>query len=229
MSLIIKKENNYELLKIVALLIMVFDHVGYILFPEQEWMRWVGRIGFPLFVFQYVVSFDKTSNRLKGLKNVWLFVVISQIPYMVFINIHNYSDTLFIRWSIFLPLALGFTLLYIIHATTWSRLNKGLIATLITASCFVIPMDYGWLVPISILVLYQLRKHFYLQLLVFGLANAIFTFESGVMTYQLLSFFGFAIAPLLYKVKLSFIFNKYVHYWFYPVHLVGICIIYYLI
>ena len=43
--------NTYDLLKCVAVLTMVVDHIGLYLFPEALWWRVVGRTAFPLFLF----------------------------------------------------------------------------------------------------------------------------------------------------------------------------------
>ena len=38
-----------NLLKLIAIITMVIDHVGYNLFPSSVVMRCIGRIAFPLF------------------------------------------------------------------------------------------------------------------------------------------------------------------------------------
>jgi hypothetical protein len=43
--------NTYDLLKSVAVLTMVLDHIGVYLLPEILWLRVVGRAAFPLFLF----------------------------------------------------------------------------------------------------------------------------------------------------------------------------------
>lgn len=43
--------NLYDYLKVLALFTMIIDHLGYYLFPEYLWLRLVGRIAFPIFLF----------------------------------------------------------------------------------------------------------------------------------------------------------------------------------
>lgn len=43
--------TSYDLLKAVAVVIMVIDHLGYYFFPENLWWRAVGRTGFPVWFF----------------------------------------------------------------------------------------------------------------------------------------------------------------------------------
>jgi hypothetical protein len=43
--------TSYDLLKAAAVIIMVIDHMGFYFFPDDEWWRAVGRIGFPVWFF----------------------------------------------------------------------------------------------------------------------------------------------------------------------------------
>lgn len=43
--------TSYDLIKAAAVIIMIADHVGYYFFPENEWWRAFGRIGFPVWFF----------------------------------------------------------------------------------------------------------------------------------------------------------------------------------
>ncbi len=43
--------TSYDLLKSLALFLMVIDHVGYFFFPENEWFRVIGRASMPIWFF----------------------------------------------------------------------------------------------------------------------------------------------------------------------------------
>ncbi|MCM2344367.1 MAG: conjugal transfer protein TraX [Alphaproteobacteria bacterium] len=43
--------TSYDLLKALAVIIMLSDHVGYYLFLDEPWFRAIGRIGFPVWFF----------------------------------------------------------------------------------------------------------------------------------------------------------------------------------
>lgn len=45
------RPNLYDYLKVVAILTMIVDHLGYYLFPEVLEFRLIGRVAFPLFLF----------------------------------------------------------------------------------------------------------------------------------------------------------------------------------
>lgn len=45
------RPNLYDYLKVVAILTMIVDHLGYYLFPEVLELRLIGRVAFPIFLF----------------------------------------------------------------------------------------------------------------------------------------------------------------------------------
>ena len=62
-----KLTNNAVTIKIFAMITMMIDHIGYILYgviPESAYMilRAVGRISFPLFAFCIAEGFYLTKN-----------------------------------------------------------------------------------------------------------------------------------------------------------------------
>ena len=72
---------NGTVLKLLAMLSMVFDHVGDNFFPDQKWMRILGRIAMPLFAFATVEAYLHTRNRKKYLLRLLLMGLISEIPF----------------------------------------------------------------------------------------------------------------------------------------------------
>ena len=53
---------NSFALKMIAIITMVIDHVGAVLFPMNMIFRYIGRISFPLFVFLLVEGSIHTSK-----------------------------------------------------------------------------------------------------------------------------------------------------------------------
>ncbi|PZP57226.1 MAG: hypothetical protein DI586_01140 [Micavibrio aeruginosavorus] len=43
--------TSYDLIKAFAVIIMIVDHTGYYFFPDEQWWRAIGRIGFPVWFF----------------------------------------------------------------------------------------------------------------------------------------------------------------------------------
>ncbi len=43
--------TSYDFLKATALLLMIIDHVGYFFYPDELWMRMIGRLSAPIWLF----------------------------------------------------------------------------------------------------------------------------------------------------------------------------------
>lgn len=86
-----QKTHRNDLLKLVALITMLIDHIGYLYFPEEMLYRTIGRIAFPIFAYQIALGFKKTSSRSGYAKRLLIFALISQIPYLWF-NPELYFD-----------------------------------------------------------------------------------------------------------------------------------------
>ena len=52
--------TSYDLLKTVALLLMVVDHAGYYLLPDMAELRWVGRMAAPIWLF--LIGFARSRS-----------------------------------------------------------------------------------------------------------------------------------------------------------------------
>lgn len=68
-------------LKLIAMLSMILDHVGDNFFPDQLWMRALGRIAMPIFAFCVAEGFSHTRDRGRYLLRMGLFALISEVPF----------------------------------------------------------------------------------------------------------------------------------------------------
>jgi hypothetical protein len=65
--------TSYDILKSVAVLTMIADHIGYYVFPDQEWWRVIGRIGSPTWFF--LVGYAR-SREISPALMVWASVLL---------------------------------------------------------------------------------------------------------------------------------------------------------
>ena len=72
---------NASHLKLIAMVCMLLDHTWGILVSGQIWMTCVGRIAFPIFAFQIAEGYAHTKNFKKYLLRLFLFGLLSEIPY----------------------------------------------------------------------------------------------------------------------------------------------------
>ena len=68
-------------LKILALISMLIDHTGAALFPELEWMRWVGRMAFPIYCFLLTEGALHTKDIRRYLLRLLIFAAVSEVPF----------------------------------------------------------------------------------------------------------------------------------------------------
>ncbi len=68
-------------IKWIALLTMLIDHFGVVVWPQIEIFRIIGRISFPLYIFLLVEGFYHTKSRKRYFFRLLLLAVISEIPF----------------------------------------------------------------------------------------------------------------------------------------------------
>lgn len=75
-----RKGINALTLKLLAMALMLLDHMWATVW-SVPWFTMVGRLAFPIFAFQIVEGFYKTSDRKRYMKRVALFALISEVPF----------------------------------------------------------------------------------------------------------------------------------------------------
>ncbi len=68
-------------LKLIAMISMVFDHIGDLFYPGVMWPRMIGRIAMPIFAFFIAEGFAHTRDRKQYLLRIALFALVSEIPF----------------------------------------------------------------------------------------------------------------------------------------------------
>ena len=139
-----------SLLKLLALIFMLIDHIGARVLTSVPELRIIGRMAFPLYAWCLVVGSVKTSDPARYILRMLMLAVISQPLYMMGLQ-HSYQE-----------LNILFTLT-IALAAIWGIRQKFCFSHIwAPILCYVllgfIQVDYGWKGLTFILVLYLARE-----------------------------------------------------------------------
>lgn len=221
-------------LKIIAIVTMLIDHTGATVLrailrhpavtgdpaASQLWhhiyniSRDIGRIAFPIFCFLIVEGFIHTRNAAKYAGRLFLFALISEIPFDIALKGSWYYPE---KQNVYFTLLIGLLVLMGIAWITGCGTRNFLLAVLPIAAgmwlAWFIDTDYNYKGVFLIAVLYILRSSRLYQCI--GGAAAI--------SWEL-------PAPLAFIPV--YLYNgtrgrqmKYFFYWFYPVHLMILYVI----
>ena len=166
-------EPRGEKMKSIAFFAMLIDHIaevfgweGWGLLPfDSSFLRYIGRISFPIFAFGLVVGWKFTRNKERYFSRVALFAFISQIPFSMALYIANMSPVtseeaayVFRISGVFFPIAVFSVVSYWYFALN-RRIQVSLIGVCLAAAlpAFLLKVGYVWLlIPTNLNVLYTL-------------------------------------------------------------------------
>lgn len=219
---------NGAKLKYIAFLSMLIDHVNNgvitpfldgkgVLLHISNIFSILGRIAFPIFIFFIVEGFFKTRNRKKYLFNLVLFGIISEVPFDLFTSKVFYNP----NWNnMMFTLALCLVTIWIIDEVKDRINNKYLwygISIVIVMAFGLLAMQLSLDYDYHAIILAYVFYIFYDR----PILGATIGYVSIIK--ELYSFLGFAMT-ITYNGKRGKQ-NKWINYFFYPVHLLILGII----
>lgn len=202
-----KENTKTDFLKVIAIITMLIDHIGYLFFPQHIIFRIIGRLAFPIFAYQLAMGYTYTKDMKKYAIRLLLFGVVSQAPYILAFNG---------GLNILFTLLLSLGILYALDKKKYS------ILVLLSILPLLLPFEYGYYGVFSIISFYIFRNKRENNILFQVLINTIyFLYYFG--SIQILSLFALALIYKDWKLKIRI--NKYVFYVFYPLHITILYII----
>ncbi len=215
-------------LKIIAMLAMLFDHIGKVLLPQYSILQIIGRLAFPIFAFMIAEGCYYTRNKIRYFLSVFLLGAGCQAVYII------WEKSFYM--NILLTFSLSIILIFSLENYKKTKEKRIRILMLFTVSTVlliavmlpVILIDQGFIIDygvcgvlLPVAIFYapdKLRKLIYtagiLILLTLDLGG-------GIQWWSLLSIPFLA----LYNQKRGKYNIKPLFYIFYPAHLVVIYLI----
>lgn len=202
-------------LKIIAVITMFVDHIGYVIYGHFSCLNYIGRIAFPIFAFQLSEGYIHTKNLKNYFIRLLSFAVISQIPFMLFLSIFNKNFVL----NIFFTLFLGLAAISLYDKMKYKIVGLAFVA-FIAYIAEMIHVDYGYWGVLVIFFFYFFRENKVLMAVSF-IILVIAKYIPIVSTPQMLSllFTVLPIIPILLYNQKQGKKTKYFLYIFYPSHL----------
>ena len=236
-----------SMLKVIAILLMLIDHTGAVIFPEAIILRLIGRLSFPIFAYLIVVGYTKTKSFSKYLTRLVIFAALSQIPFSLAFGekftLLRFSDLLsfFVgspnpHLNVFFTLTLGLLAIRIWDKEE-SELGRIIIILSLAITAKVLHTDYNMYGIAMILAFYIFRdnkiKTIISQTIVYILFDAsqilFYVYKFPDITLELAWFSqALSLLALIFIFKYNHTFKykhtkgkdlKYVFYAFYPLHL----------
>ena len=222
---------NGFVLKMIAIVTMLVDHMGAILYPEQMMFRYIGRIAFPIFVFLIVEGFCHTRNIRKYELRLLLFALVSEIPFDLAFRGRVLEFT---YQNVFFTLFLGLVMLDVIRVVrkrippAWTVVAEVAVLVLFMLLAELLRTDYGAGGVLLVYAFYRLKgKALWLTIVLLIVSYVCFGLTECLSVIAM-------IPVVLYNGKRGFERNgiysgqnrspagtavKYAFYLFYPVHL----------
>ena len=76
-----KRGLSQEGLKLIACVSMFLDHIGAMVFPDQIWLRIIGRLAFPIYCFLLVEGIHRTKDMKQYQSRLILAAVLAELPF----------------------------------------------------------------------------------------------------------------------------------------------------
>lgn len=225
-------------LKIIALISMFCDHFGDAFIGHYNFLNLIGRTAFPIFAFQISEGYIHTRSVKKYFIRLFLFALISQIPFYLFIQ--KFLPTSMSLLNIFFTLLLG--LLCIITYNSFVNVkNKelqykvfnielkkiiGIVLALFVAYVgSLLKVDYGFWGIIVIFAFYLFKDN-KLAMIISYICLCIIRYGIFIIQHGLHIQYVYLCIATIFPIIFIALYNgkqgykiKYLLYLFYPLHL----------
>ncbi len=235
-------------IKIIAIIAMTADHIAWALYPSYQkdllpvLLHIIGRITCPIMCYFVAEGFYHTRNINKYTARLFVFALISHVPYMLssvnFVDMRSlipfYYGSVLDQTSVMWSLAWGLVMLRVANS---EKIKSGLKIILVILICLVsFPSDWSCIAALCVLSFGTNRGNFKAQMLLmifYTVLYALVYFLALDKTYALIQMAVVLAIPLLAayngergKNPLVNKAMKWVFYIYYPLHLLIIGLVF---
>jgi hypothetical protein len=208
-----------ELLKIIAIVTMVIDHIGTILYPDLLFLNVIGRLAFPLFAYLIMLGVESTKKPRKYMVTLLVFALISQLPYFLAFGIQPFE-----RLNILFTLFLSAVTVYFYN-------QKSALVFVPLLLSIILPTEGTYYVVLMVVGMKLLKETPKLGALALFALNIQFLFMSELDDQiQIIALLSLPLIflhikgwlkkeVLIPENSLAYSLRKYAFYVFYPLHL----------
>ena len=224
MKNVLKCGISSNVLKTIAIIAMVIDHIGVYFFPflpsgVYSICRIVGRIAMPIFAYLIVQGFFHTKDYKKYVLRLGILAVITQISITVLMVINKiyvpeyiYAKYIYTNGNVLFTYIIGLILIKIIHEDIlikkWDYQKnmslKIILVFLVLIATIFIPLDYGIEAVIMILLMYFVEK---LRIYI-GINKSSYSANSILLRFvsdeKIKAIYTFLIASILFTIVIYF-------------------------
>lgn len=226
------------MLKLIALITMIIDHIGASLFPNEILFRLIGRLSFPIFAFSLSEGYIHTKSKERYFKRLFMFSMVSLIPYILLFG--GYKDiksflyvmrvaplkAILSRLNIGFTFCISFISLRLIDKIRKDRkcVKNYIFLLIVFIISKVIGIDYSMYGVLAVMVFYIFRgnnKLIYISFMLIPL-SLIGTYSLEVIVLQYIAILSLPIIFYLKdnKINKKIKLPKWIFYSVYPVHII---------
>lgn len=136
-----KERRALRVIKWLAFILLIIDHVALGIFNNYRPGRMVGRLAFPLFAYMIAVGMQYSSNKGKYILRILLFAFISEVPYDLVV--HKTAFTMSSQ-NVLFTFFFAMSAVYVarkLNNKWYAWLGSSLVACIV---CYLLKTDYGF-------------------------------------------------------------------------------------
>lgn len=208
-------------MQLLAMITMLIDHVGIVLFPDEPGWRYIGRIAMPLYAYALVIGYRMTRSVPKYMLRLAVIAAVSQLPYQWALIGAGERVDLNVVASLLVCLAVLWLL---------DKLKHPLLGTIaVIAACVLLELlhfNYGAYILLLVLI-YRYARQSIAVLLHFALNLAFIYFGWFSQMFSIFATMLLVYAPYVLKGIDRLPVPRVVWRSFYPAHLAALAVIRY--